>query len=437
MPYRIIQENQTTAPTGKFRTVKEPAEAYRGAILPLSRDVEGNISFAVPGLIKGVLDTLNKSGEALRTGDTSPEGVESMIGLGALGTPVSPAAGTGMAIAKAAGYEVPRAVPPTPSGEALRSAGGEGIERATNMGVEYSPEAVVSSMGNLRQELYRKGFREKQAPLAFDIINDLSTPPIAGAGERVGIDLADLHSARKSLGNAAKDFNNPTEQAVASIAIEELDRFIAAADPSSVVAGPAAAAGKLFDESLGNYAAGMRSGKLQGLEESATRRAEASNSGRNLDNTIRQRVASLLDQPKNSRGFNEIERERMDQLSRGNFVRNRVRDAGNYLGGGGGLGGVVAGGVGGATVGGIGGAPVLGILAGAGVPALGWAFKGAGNRMTKRQLALIDELTRQRSPLYERMLAEAPDAAMPGPTKQAALVRALLSAAAVEREARN
>jgi hypothetical protein len=161
-----------------------------------------------------------------------------------------------------------------------------------------------------------------------------------------------------------------------------------------------------------------RSRELAGRATSAERRAKASNSGLNIDNTLRQRVASLLDQIDRGqiKGFSADEKRAMNEFAEGRGGRNAVRFWANFFGGGGGLGTFASAtaGVGGALA----GHPELLAL-----PATGLGLKLTQNAMGKSAMRKLDETVRQRSPLYNQ--------AAPGPPlsaeARAAALRALMA----------
>jgi hypothetical protein len=162
-----------------------------------------------------------------------------------------------------------------------------------------------------------------------------------------------------------------------------------------------------------------------GILERAETRAQASNSGRNLDNTIRQKIASLLEKPKEVSGFSEPEVAALNEAIEGSKTRNIARYIGNLAGGGGGLGQAFISALG-ASI----GSPFgpAGALVGASVPvAAGAGAKTIANILAKRSLGDVDELLRMRSPLYEERLANAPMTAE-NLAKREALVKILMQA---------
>jgi hypothetical protein len=144
-----------------------------------------------------------------------------------------------------------------------------------------------------------------------------------------------------------------------------------------------------------------------GIIERAEARAQAANSGRNLDNTIRQKIASLLEKPKEVSGFSDPEIAALNESLIGGPARNTARYVGNVLGGGGGFGQAFTGSLGAGVGAMFGGAP--GAVIGAGVPvAAGAGAKSIANLLAKRSVKGVDELLRKRSPLYQERLAASP-----------------------------
>ncbi len=140
-----------------------------------------------------------------------------------------------------------------------------------------------------------------------------------------------------------------------------------------------------------------------GILEQAEARAHASHSGSNIDNAIRQRVASLLQSPERLQGFSQPEIDALNDVVQGGLVRNTARRVGNYFGGGGGLGSLAATAAG-AALGGHLMPGIEGTALGAAVPtAVGVSAKGLENALARRSLGGVDEMVRARSPLAETL----------------------------------
>jgi hypothetical protein len=330
----------------------------------------------------------------------TPEDFARVQDLAMMASPVNPAARAGMPARQLA--------VPAPSAEELKATADKTYDAIRNMGVDYSAPAVSDMAGGVQRDLESKGILRELAPKTHAILDKLQDVPEDSVSPFTG-----LQAARRSFGFAGKDFTNPTEQLASGTAKEALDSFLG--DPRNVAAGPGELAAGLLQEANSNYAAAKRSELLSGTLENAERRAEAVNSGKNIGNTIRARTASILEKPKQTSGFSPEELGALENVSRGSFLRNRVRDVGNLLGGGGGLGAVAAAGIGGAEAGFPGA-----VLA----PAVGYGAKALDNYLTQRSLQSADELVRQRSPLADQLQASAPYVSY-SPETRAAFLRLL------------
>lgn len=391
---------------------------WSGGVLPVSESADGKLQFdSNAGIVGGIKRALTTPGEVAsgKLDLSTDEGFGRALELSGFASPLPPAV-------RASRLGVAQPNVPAPSSLALKDAAGAGYDRVRDMGVDYASDAVAQMALRTKAALEKEGFLAEVAPGTHALIDKLTNPPANSVASITGLD-----AARKSARKVAGDFTKPHEQAAASEFIKQLDNFIEAADPRAVVAGPAAVAGKELATARGNYAAGARSDRIHGIEERADLKAAAANSGRNLDNTIRQRVADVVIDPKKSAGFSPQELAALEGVVFGTPVRNRLRDASNMLGGGGGLGAMVAGlGTGAATGSATNAAMGAGI--GALVPAAGMAARGAQNYLGRRALNAVDDLTRQRSPLYEDMLSAASPQVREMMREQALLGAGVLSA---------
>lgn len=407
--------------------------SYKGAILPFSRDTEGHVSFdpsaGVLGMLRnawsGVKDAATLPGDvyAGRTDPFSDEGIERAMNLATFATPVTPAARMG-----GIGLGFKAAKVDAPSSDALRQAARTGYDAVRDSGVDYDGAAVSTAMSSLRGSLEGDGILQELAPKSFSVLGKLENAPYGSVAP-----VQNLEAARRAFGQAGRDFSNPTDQLAASRLKEGLDAFLSDPPSGAVISGDAQATAKALMDARGNYAAASRSDTLKGIGEAADLRAAVSHSGQNGDNATRQRIASLLLNPKASAGFSDSELESLEGVAKGTPLGNAARFVGNLAGGGGGLGAVVSGGAAG-TAGGVVGGPFLGAALGAGVPTAGMLAKALGARMTRSALGSVDDAVRMRSPLAEALLAGAPQTAV-NPGSRAAVAKAL--ALALEKDGKN
>lgn len=309
-----------------------------------------------------------------------------------------------------------------PTAKELKEAGGAGYREASALGVEYESSAVASAARALRARMEKEGVDAELAPKTFKQLEKLENPP---AGSFATLD--NLRSAQKVLGNIEKDALNPvtgkytTESLAALQAKKHLTDFIE--NPTGVRTGDAAGASSIIKEANQNYGASARANIIDSKVERAAIRSSAANSGQNVANTTRQRIADVLLNPKLKQGYSTDELGQMRRVVEGTKTGNALRRVANLLGAGGGLGQITAGAAGvglGELVDGHQG----GFIGGAALPIVGLLAKGGHTRSVMRQAGLLDQMIRSNSPLARKA---APSASSRSGETTAAIARALLT----------
>lgn len=348
------------------------------------------VASTIAGIAGGFAMPVSKAAGAIKAG----AGIGAVSGLGhsdgdiaarlgdaGVGTVVG--AGTG-ALLQGAGRLIGGKTPSTaPTIADLKDAAKAGYNSAEVVGLEIKPQSFRNFGSGTAAKLSDEGFDPVLAPKTFGLLGNLEKIP-----EGVSITGRNVETLRKSLGKAAGSAD-PTERAAASSALEKLRSFSEDIPASDVLKGDAAAAAAKIKEANANYAAAKQSEKIDQKTIQAEIRAAAANSGMNVGNTIRQRMADILVNEKQRRGLTPDEIAMAEKISRGTAPQNAVRMASNILGGGGGLGSVVAAGVGGLATGG----------PGALAPVAGFALKALNNKITVRQAEKLSEAIRSRAPL--------------------------------------
>lgn len=304
---------------------------------------------------------------------------------------------TALAAAAPGKAAVPKAIAPTirelkeaASGKPGSSGGYEGTELSS---LEVKPAAITDYASKTKVALDAAGLDENLAPITHKMLSRLeSSPPSATVTGN------NIKSIRQLLGNAAGEPGK--EGLAAKRALNALDDHIPNIEAKNVIAGDPAAAGAALDEANANYSAAKHAETIDNKTIRAELRAAASNSGHNVANTVRQRMADILnpERPDLQRGFTPDETAVMEQIVRGTKTQNAMRWAGNYLGGGGGLGALhtsAAGAAAGAAIAGPAGA-VVGAVA---PPVVGHILKALGNRGTLADAEKLSEMIRSRAPL--------------------------------------
>jgi len=244
------------------------------------------------------------------------------------------------------------------------------------LGLEIKPGVLRQYSDQAKLSLNQDGFDDIVAPKTFALLERVQNFPSNST-----VTGQNLNSLRKTLGKLAGS-NDPTERAAASSAIDHLDDFIPQITGRDVLTGdPAAAAAKL-SEARGNYSAAKQAEKIDKKLVQAEIRASAANSGMNVANTIRQRMADVVLNPREARGLSQSELAEAQRIAEGTKPQNAIRAAGNVLGGGGGLTAVVT------------GIPSAGVA-----PLAGFGLKVLSNAMTVKQAERLSEAIRMRAPL--------------------------------------
>lgn len=369
---------------------RDRLDRYRKASPVASTAAELAGSMAVPvsraaGAIKTGIGQGALFGAGNSEGDIAQRGADAAIG-GAMGGALSGVvAGVGRAIAG-------KAPSAAPSIEELRAAARKGYQSEAIRGLEVSPKALSEAAVGIRSRLDDAGFDEVIGTKAHAILKRLEAVP-----EGATVTGGNLHSLQKALGKAAGSID-PQEKAAASMALRELNDVLENLPAAAVRRGSAEDFSAVMREANANYAAASQAANIDKKVIQAETRAAAANSGMNVANTVRQRMADVALNPKQSRGLRPEEVAAAKSIAEGTRGQNALRFAGNMLGGGGGWGTLAAGGIlgGGAAV--ASGDPknsAVGFV----LPALGLAFRGMGNRMTVNQAQKLSEAIRTRAPL--------------------------------------
>ncbi len=428
----LAEKTKAQASSPFDEALSKKTKGYQYSVLPLSEDEQGKVHFdPSAGVLGSLKRVFTAPGEAV-SGELDPNSPEGLRRIREMALTLSPApvamrAGE-MAIPGAAKAMRPGPAPEVPTAEALQAAGGAGYQVARELGVDFRPRAVNALGDFAEQHLNDRGLIPVTAPKAHGIIDMLTERQPEGAVAP----FTGLHAARKALSRLSQergpDFRPTPDAAAATAVLRIVDRFMENPPAEAVLAGPAAKAGELVKEANANYAAGLRSGKLQRVEGNAELSAESRHSGLNLDNLIRQQAKALLkDNAKALRGFSPEEIAAVRAVSKGNASRNTLRFVGNMFGGGGGLAVPILSGLGAASGALTGGLP--GSTAGAAIgaivpPVIGNIARRAANRKAEAALQAANELVRKRSPLYEQAVRDTPQQAV-SPTPQMLLMRAL------------
>lgn len=369
---------------------RDRLDKYRkdSPIASTAADIAGG--FAVPvskviGPIKQAIGTGVVYGAGNSEGDLGQRVSDAAIGgaaSGALGGVVS-------GVARAVGGRAPAAAP---SITELKDEARSLYRSPAIREFEIAPKSVSDAAAGIRAKLDAEGFDEIIGTKAHAILKRLENAP-----EGSTVTGLNLHSIQKTLGKAAGSID-PQEKAAASMALREFNDFLENVPAGKVLKGSADDFVSTMREANGNYSRAMQAANIDNKIITAETRAAAANSGMNVANTIRQRMADVKLNPKQNRGMHPDDIAAAGSISDGTRTENFVRKAGNVLGGGGGLGTLAAGAAGMGAAGAYSGDSHSSFM-GLALPALGFAMRGMGNRMTLARAHDLSEAIRSRAPL--------------------------------------
>ena len=302
---------------------------------------------------------------------------------------------------------------PAPTTKELFKAAENNYNNMHGYGVEVHPQVTAGVADNIFNELHTQGYRDYLAPKTFRAVEELKNPIGQNSTTQ------DIEGVRRALNKAAAD---PAERDAARRAIAEIDSSMAGLQPNHVAINPHFA-DRVASEALearANYAAAKRSEMLDEIQKKAERQASAAGSGTGIDNATRQRIKSVLDNPKKLRGFSDAEKEQMEKIVKGTPAGNVARLLGKFA-----PSGVVSGALSAGA-----GFAAQGPLGAVVVPAAGYVAKKIGDASTAAQAAKLSRLVRARSPLGKKAaINAAAQSVFAQPTQRAALAAPGLAAA--------
>lgn len=267
-----------------------------------------------------------------------------------------------------------------PTNEQLRAGADAAYKAADDSGVIFRPEGIKRMANDIRVDLAEFGFHPKLQPRVAVVLDELETLQNGNVTMK-GMDVL------RRIADSARKSADPSEQALGNKIVDRIDEFMMDAAPEEVLTGNAAGAGRALQEGRDLWGRLRRSERIDTAALKAERRAASTNSGANLDNTLRQNVRGILDNPKLSRGMPAAEKAAAERVVRGSVPQNILRSGGKKLSGT--MGAALGGGIG-SLFGGAGGA-AAGAVA---VPAIGRSMRGIAEGITEKNAARLSQIIR-------------------------------------------
>jgi hypothetical protein len=337
----------TGKPYSQVRQVQRELAAEDRAERPLARNAGGVAGFgatlAAPGggYIKGAKTI---GGAALRSaqvgaaygGLAGAGGADGDLGeraaAGLTGAAVGAATGGALPYAGKAISGALRKAPTMMSVDELAKAKKAAYQAPALSGVTYTPQARTDLARSLQNEMVKARMNPKRHPAPASVLSDI----VGDLKGKNPIGLQELDQLRQIAWRDAaglKDPNRASEAMMGHRLVDVLDDFMDSADASHVLTGDPVAASAAMKEARSLNKRWRKALTVTNELDSADLRKSAAYSGSNTDNTIRQRMRTLVDPTSGKRIRNATpdEDEALRRVVDGGFVQNRAREIGGMF----------------------------------------------------------------------------------------------------------
>lgn len=284
----------------------------------------------------------------------------------------------GKAVGKLVGKVVDK-TPAAPSTESIKAEAQAAYKAAKSSGLVVSPESFKARVDVLARKMADEGLDPSLHPKATAAMNRIMKANDAP------LTLQDLDTLRQIAGDAAGSIE-PGERRLGSMMREGIDDYLANLKPSDVIAGDAKKAANDVVRARSLWQRMRKAELFDTALEKADRGAASTGSGGNIENSQRQKIRALLDNPKTARQFTAAEKQALELVVRGGKTQNLLRLVGKLSPQGNGL--MAALGIGATYAN-----PTMAVI-----PAAGFAAKKGAESMSARNVKMAEELIRRGAP---------------------------------------
>jgi hypothetical protein len=184
-------------------------------------------------------------------------------------------------------YKPPDGVP---TNEMLRAESKAAYQRASDAGVIFNSDGLTRLAREIRETLGGNSYVERNQPRIGPVLDELNEK-IANGGR---VTLEGLESIRQMAGDAAERATGK-EQLLSSKIIEHIDDFLDDVKPSETLGGSSHQASAALREARYAWHRLQKSTDVDLAIQKAVNRASSTNSGANIENTMRQNLRRILD----------------------------------------------------------------------------------------------------------------------------------------------
>jgi hypothetical protein len=240
------------------------------------------------------------------------------------GTPYEGVARFAGALAPSA-LNAARRVPGMPSVADLEAVKNRAYQTVDQLGVRYTPSAYNTLVSSMRNRARQMNISPSRHQLATSMLDDLATEIPATWANPGSPTLTELDQLRQVIYRDVVNRGDDANAAFGDMMRDRIDAFIDAAGPmhTTGMTGTRAASDAIRNARQTN----TQFRKAELLHETidrARRQAAVTGSGGNVENTMRQGINRILNNPARLRSFTAQEREIMQQIVDPNSTRQDV-----------------------------------------------------------------------------------------------------------------
>jgi hypothetical protein len=264
------------------------------------------------------------------------------------------------------------------------------------LGARYTPGSYNMLLSSIRNAAARDHINPMRHPRAMSMLQDMEAARATWA-RPASPTLTELDQLRQVIRRDVVNAGDDAEAHFGDMMMDQIDNFIDSATPAQMAAGnPRAAATAIREARLANTQL-RKAEMIDTALTRAARRAASTGSGGNIENTVRQNIRAILDNPNRVRAFTQDERQIMEQIvAPASRTQDVLRLVGKLSPSGNGL--MAALGIGATAAN-----PMFAIPAGAGI-----AAKRISEGMTQGRVNRLNQLVRTGGVAAPRPLTGAP-----------------------------
>lgn len=227
-------------------------------------------------------------------------------------------AGTGATTTLAAGRANAAMKAAIPTTKGLEAAAGRAYKAAEDAGAVIKPEAIDQLKAAVQAKLAEKAYHPGLQPRVKVVLDELDRV----GGQNIGVQGMQI---LKQLAGDAYDAANPKSGKLGSTIGKQIDDFMAGLGADDVLQGDAQTAASQWKLGDKLWSQAKKSETIEAAIKKATNQTKSTGTGGNIQNKLKQAMASIVDTPSKARGFTADERAAMQAIIDGTATEKALR----------------------------------------------------------------------------------------------------------------